>query len=381
MRKRVSIDYLNVTFKMEVPKIVQDKIGNLAESVTFDYDDTLNNDKNQRFKFLSFLGIRMDSLKVGGGRYGYPFSASSDGFLIAWKPEGVLYSLSGAGCEKYRVTERLKEILEYVYENGGEVTRLDIAVDVVENDVFTITDFDESFTQNLYVSRKKTLKRFQEFSETGELKGYTVYLGNPRADTGTQGNIYLRLYRKDLELKSKSQPLPTWAGEAEIIERYEISINGKRKTRDVVRLILLGKSLIELHSSLLLNMIRFKKQGRNKQKTRWKDDPRWLAFLDNQDVFVSTETKERNLLKTLEWVKTSVLPTLVLLQKGAEEQGLSFDFGSLISNHVLNDDDLNKNQSDIKSRLENLNFEELNELFSVFENKGDIYKIENLRKK
>ncbi len=33
--------------------------------------------------------------------------------------------------------------------------------------------------------------------------GQTVYLGNSRVDAGSKGNIYLRAYRKDLELKTR----------------------------------------------------------------------------------------------------------------------------------------------------------------------------------
>ncbi len=50
----------------------------------------------------------------------------------------VLYSLSGQACSIYDVTnpEKLVKILNYIKENAGWVSRIDIALDVADNTVF-----------------------------------------------------------------------------------------------------------------------------------------------------------------------------------------------------------------------------------------------------
>ncbi len=70
----------------------------------------------------------------------------------------------------------------------------------------------------------------------GHLVGQTVYLGNSRADAGSKGNIYLRAYRKDLELKNKGAKTPTY----KVLKVLNVlRFIGGKKTEAVVSEILL----------------------------------------------------------------------------------------------------------------------------------------------
>ena len=96
-----------------------------------------------------------------------------------------------------------------------------------------------------------------------------MYFGKSRADVGSKGNVYLRAYRKDLELISKGEQLPAWADGCDTIERFELSFNGRTKTELVRREIIARKGeLLPLHLALLADVVTFKvpPQGKDKKK-------------------------------------------------------------------------------------------------------------------
>lgn len=331
MKKVVTVDYLNVSAQN-----LGDPMGVLDS-------------------FLTFLQVDARDLKQGRGRYGYPSSFLGEGVLVGYSDTSFLVSLSGFGCQTYNVTSRLVDILEQIQEFDGKVTRLDIAMDVVGNDVFTMEDVNDALEAGDFVSRKKRIEYYKSKKGKGGLLGSTIYIGNPRMDAGSSGNVYLRLYRKDLELKSKGQPLPDWA-EGGDIERFEVSINGKKKTADVVKAILEGVDLKDLHSNLLLSLIRFKKPGRASQKSRWQDDQRWLEFLEDNKVFDFKNEKEKKLAKTLEWLKTSVFPTLAVVVAGAREKGIEIDLNQFFESEIGG---VNQNQALTLSLIQEMEVEDL----------------------
>jgi len=177
-----------------------------------------------------------------------------------------------------------------------------------------------------FTSKKRRFNVISEKDGAGHLVGQTVYLGNSRADAGSKGNIYLRAYRKDLELKNKGAKTPTWAQGSESIERFEISIGGKKKTEAVVSEILADDGSIEqVHSRLLANLITFRIADKSDgNKSRWDIDEKWLAFLQGAEALQISEAQTKTIFSMLDWMNKSVLPSLAFISELSKEKKIDF---------------------------------------------------------
>lgn len=312
--RNMSIDYLNVVFPA--------------------YSDGLYDESGAFvgvFDFASVLGIDMDDLEDGNGVYGYTSSKRGDGVLVAWtdNSSSVLYSLSGRACSLYDVTvpEKLVNILNYVRNKSGWISRLDIALDVADNTVFPLSKMIEKLENQEFTSKKRRFNRFDERDASGNLLASTVYFGKSRADSGTKGNLYLRAYRKDLELISKGGGIPDWAKGCERLERFEISINGKVKTNPVCDEILATGGILEsVFLGLLSGIVRFKDrpQGEDKKKSRWPDDENWLLFLKEHQAIQVSNKPNKSLYSTLGWLTKSVIPVISALADVSKENHIDF---------------------------------------------------------
>lgn len=313
-KRNLSVDYLNVVFPA--------------------YSDGLYNDSGEfvgAFDFASVLGVDMADLEDGKGVYGYTTSKRGDGVLIAWTDDSssVLYSLSGRACSLYDVTvpEKLVKIINSVRKNGGWISRLDIALDVADNTVFPLSQMIEKLENQEFTSKKRRFNRFDERDSSGNLLASTVYFGKSRADSGTKGNLYLRAYRKDLELVSKGGGIPDWAKGCERLERFEISINGKARTNSVCDEILATGGLLEsVHLGLLGGIVRFKDRpaGEDKKKSRWPDDENWLLFLKEHQAIQVSNKPSKSLYSTLGWLSQSVIPVISALAEVSKENHIDF---------------------------------------------------------
>jgi hypothetical protein len=336
----VSIDYLNVVF---------------TSDLIWDGDEVVS----PRFAFLDFLGLDLvsGSFSEGKGIYGYNESVRSDGVIIAWKADNssILYSFSGIGCARLGLSDKdfLVKVMKYIEQNGGWISRIDIALDVANNTIFPLSKMIEKLENQEFTSKKRRFNRFDERDATGNLLGSTVYFGKSRADVGSKGNVYLRAYRKDLELISKGEQLPAWADGCDTIERFELSFNGRTKTELVRREIIARKGeLLPLHLALLADVVTFKvpPQGKDKKKSRWEVDQSWLNFLSQQKA-TQHELKEpepglNDIKSMLSWLHRSVAPSLSLLAKISEEKDI--DFWKILQNetHLR---ELNYQQESLKS--------------------------------
>lgn len=336
----VSIDYLNVVF---------------TSDLIWDGDEVVS----PRFAFLDFLGLDLvsGSFSEGKGIYGYNESVRSDGVIIAWKADNssILYSFSGIGCARLGLSDKdfLVKVMKYIEQNGGWISRIDIALDVANNTIFPLSKMIEKLENQEFTSKKRRFNRFDERDATGNLLGSTVYFGKSRADVGSKGNVYLRAYRKDLELISKGEQLPAWADGCDTIERFELSFNGRSKTELVRREIIVKKGeLLPLHLALLADVVTFKvpPQGKDKKKSRWEVDQSWLNFLSQQKA-TQHELKEpepglNDIKSMLSWLHRSVAPSLSLLAKISEEKDI--DFWKILQNetHLR---ELNYQQESLKS--------------------------------
>lgn len=354
----VSIDYLNVVF-------TSDQIWDGNEVAS------------PRFAFLDFLGLDLvdGSFSEGKGIYGYNESVRSDGVIVAWKADNssILYSFSGIGCARLGLSDKdfLVKVMEYIGKKGGWISRIDIALDVANNTIFPLSKMIEKLENQEFTSKKRRFNRFDERDASGNLLGSTVYFGKSRADVGSKGNVYLRAYRKDLELISKGEQLPAWSNGCDTIERFELSFNGRSKTEIVRREIIDRKGeLLALHLGLLADVVTFRvpPQGKDKKKSRWEVDQSWVNFT-NQQKATQYEQKEEfgldDIKSMLNWVHHSVAPSLSLLAKISEEKDI--DFWKILQNEA-NFRELSYKQEYLKSHksVEKLESEKLEDMLNGF---------------
>lgn len=336
----VSVDYLNVVFE-------SDPIWNGDEVIS------------PRFAFLDFLGLDLvdGSFSEGKGIYGYNESVRSDGVIVAWKnnASGILYSFSGIGCARLGLSDKdfLVKVMKYIEQNGGWISRIDLALDVANNTIFPLSKMIEKLENQEFTSKKRRFNRFDERDAGGNLLGSTVYFGKSRADVGSKGNVYLRAYRKDLELIYKGEQLPSWAKGCDTLERFELSFNGRSKTEIVRKEIIDRKGeLVALHLAFLADVVTFRvpPQGKDKKKSRWEVDQSWLNFISQKEA-TQYELKENeiglnDIKSMLNWLHHSVAPSLSLLAKISEEKDI--DFWKILQNEA-NFRELNYKQECLKS--------------------------------
>lgn len=334
--KVLSVDYLNVVFNYN--------------------DDVSEVDEEMIFGFAEFLELDLGNLKEGNGVYGYEKSLRGNGILIAWRAsETVLYSFSGSACADlmFSLDDYLKAVLERIKSAHGWVSRIDIALDIADNTIFPLNYFIKKLEKLEYTSKKRRFNVISEKDGAGNPVGQTVYLGNARADSGSKGNIYLRVYRKDLELKSRGAQIPKWAQGSNSIERFEISAGGKKKTDKIVSAIIEDDGALEnVFFGLLSGMITFKIKDKNDDnKARWKTDRKWAAFLKNTRALQFRELPDKTIISTLDWLNKSVVPSLAFLSTLSKEKKV--DFMKILKNAIDKKIVLSPAQEKMRDELEN----------------------------
>lgn len=346
-KRNLCVDYLNIVFQFN--------------------DDVLKKDSKLSYRFADFLELDLESMDEGGGVYGYEKSLRGDGILIAWRDSStILYSFSGSACANLSLSEkdRLKMILEYVKSANGWVSRLDIALDVANNTIFPLDYFIRKLESLEFTSKKRRYNVISEKDGAGNPVGQTVYLGNARADSGSKGNIYLRAYRKDLELKSKGAETPTWAKGSETIERFEISLSGRKKTDTVVSEIISdGGSLESVHLRLLAGMITFKEVGFDSNKSRWEIDEKWRAFLQRAKALQISEQPSKTISSMLDWLNKSVMPSLAFVSELSKEKDV--DFVEILKEVMNRENELSAHQKRIKNELKDVKADNFRKLLQI----------------
>ena len=104
---------------------------------------------------------------------------------------------------------RWVDVFQLLVAYGGvNFTRLDLALD----DYDGVVDFDkikQKLADGHYRSFRKTYNIVKTSNSKQSPLGETIYIGNARADNGSQGNVYARFYDKRAQYLAKNQLFPT----------------------------------------------------------------------------------------------------------------------------------------------------------------------------
>ena len=228
----------------------------------------------------------------------------------------------------------LREFVKCIKEYG-HITRLDLAVDDIGTNYYSLPELHDLFSADLYVSRFRSWKEVREY---GKYSGHTIYFGSRTS------SIMLRIYDKQAEQNKKllSADMPpleyTWV-------RWELELKRER-AQQVMELILQGIDISFLTMGILTNYLRIINND-SPRKDRCTVSEKWNAFIDGiGKVSLYCSEPEKTIDDNKRWLTRQVAPTLAKVVMA----DASFDFIEFLIDNGFNR--LTPNQLEILSALQ-----------------------------
>lgn len=292
--------------------------------------------RSQTFDKGIFRVLKLDlkDFEETPARYFYNAGATFNGYVnVYWNDEEtpahpnssntMTVQITGQGCTD--LAERFdndflaifKAIREY--DKTIKFTRIDIALDDAKETV-PFSKIETKLKRGHYRSIKRTYNIVKTSNQNQENKAMTIYIGNHRADNGSRGNVYLRMYDKKAQYEAKNLlPPPEFRNSW---QRYEI-VYSKQFAQKVVKEFLDGKTVEEIFKTSLRQLLELLVPSKSdSNKSRWKVVKYWEDFLKISDKFdFTTAERDLTIAETLEWIRASVLPSLALLEAIGDEKG------------------------------------------------------------
>lgn len=322
------IDFL--TFTMDI---------STDDEIETEFYKGTGNDINIAINFLNeAFGISVDDMETGHNANNFNTGLTIGGFFKIFYND--LYkeiksksttkvaqiTFTGQGCTwLYDLMPDNYKILNTVFENAKNITRIDIAFDsFYKEDIINLDDMIAKLDDYSYTSQKRSHKIFKESDSEANIYSKGFYLGS----SSTKNSYYLRCYDKLSQYKSKNQLIPDVAKESGRWERFEISFNGKVSAGLVVEDFLFNpdyqNNMDKLFKSVMAQAVTFRdkaytKTGKlrsEKHKERWKVSQFWTDYLNNTPAYkFSSISRDPNFVSTLGFISNSVMPTLRLLDE------------------------------------------------------------------
>lgn len=209
----------------------------------------------------------------------------------------------------------LRELLKSIRNLGGKISRLDLAVDDVGCQFFTVDEVADLHYKNRVVTKTRT---FEMIKSDRDMKntGSTVYFGNRKSD------IMLRVYDKQLEQKGKLQTalngaeIPPWV-------RWELELKSDRAI-SAVDSIISGMDLGEVVVGILSHYIRFIELN-NSNRSRCSIMNKWQSFIDGiKPLKLSFPAREKTMADKENWIDKQCAPTIyaILIHHGGDMESL-----------------------------------------------------------
>lgn len=278
---------------------------------------------------LLLLGLNAGELKENDfGGMGYVSSAFIlDGGRLFWhadRPEmGIHVRLNPSSLELTGFTAL--GILNYALDQGGKITRLDIAFD----DLGGLLDMQQMY-EKLLAGAVTT-----RFRKVARVQGVKIGSNKPIGDTINIGarasQSFVRIYDKKREQEAKGKDvskIDNWT-------RVELELKGEKAhmfsgllagtATDIT-----GGKAGELCVNLLYGLLDFKEVNTDDDnKTRWETSPWWYEFLRaERKLKLSLPPPEKSIETAKGWVRLQVAPTLAMIILSLDDaKGVSgYDF-------------------------------------------------------
>lgn len=197
-------------------------------------------------------------------------------------------------------TTVLRELLVRINELG-HITRLDLAIDDIGAEYYTLSELHDIFSSHMYVSRFRTWKEFVSYRHD-YVSGHTIYFGSRTS------SIMLRIYDKQMEQNEKLIPAGQIPIETPWI-RWELELKSERARRAAEHIIE-GKNIAELTIGVLSNYMRILEYD-NVRKTRCISAQKWDKFIDGiGKLKLYCAKPPKTLENTKTWIIKQVAPSL-----------------------------------------------------------------------
>lgn len=164
----------------------------------------------------------------------------------------------------------MSDLLSCIRSNG-HITRLDLAVDDLGAEFFTLPELSGILASDGFVSRFRKWKELIKRQNGSVCIGHTIYLGS------RSSAIMLRVYDKQLEQNEKLLK----SGESPILQpwvRWELELKEER-AQQTADLLISGLSLNDVTFGILSNYLRLIQRD-NARKDRCSTLPKWELFID-----------------------------------------------------------------------------------------------------
>jgi len=300
----VSIDWLSFTIKEDMTK------ESIVASFGLDMAD-FQSGLNGRYGYKSMIrhtlypvSILYDgnenmgiNVEVTGSAVGYFIESYRNKHTDCPTPFGD-YAYSMDSFANTVLSDLLQDIL-----NMGSITRLDIAIDDLGCNYYSLDELTDIFNHGLYTSKFKKWKLNLEKGKSGTT-GHSIYLGSRTSE------IMFRIYDKRLEQNSKK-------GAGTVSEpwvRWEMELH-KSRANAVAMFLISGNDLASVSIGVLNNYLRLIDRD-NVRDYRCSNSEKWDSFISGiQKVKLCQPIPEKTLEEKKEWVTNQVAPTLAAIYR------------------------------------------------------------------
>lgn len=224
-------------------------------------------------------------------------------------------TMTGQGCRTFEVMGgNWIELFKYFQSNGGEflrIGRIDIAFDDFEGKEITPYDIYPMLRNRHCVTQFRKVNLIDDFEFLGDsigTSGYTITLGR-------RGSNQLQIYDKRLERNAMDE----YDLDTTIWYRYEMRFTDE-KARQVMDFYTASviennsSAFMEYACSLLLSCLDLKVPDLNDDnRSRWKTDPRWVAFLEDvKKIDLNTKHKiDTTIERKINWYDKNMASTVI----------------------------------------------------------------------
>lgn len=332
-------DFEQLTTEQIIDYYMQHQIAENGLLATIDYlEFTVFVDKEQddiagaeRTTAEEILLIPFDQfMLLPQGMNGYPMRlkwAASTLFICygAGGRQGVHVVLSGSGCRAYHSTVGdLLYLILRIEQHGGKVTRLDIAVDDLKSQYFSISELVEYYQRGEVVSRWKTMEQqYKSDIETQVNVKECLYFGSLKSD------CFLRVYNKSVEQMYREQAtIDQIAAVQNPWIRWELVLK-RGSALGVQRLIMQRMPLGEIWAGIMANYFRLvDKDEFDKNRSRWATKEKWIHFTGTAEpLHLKMYPDKRDLSTIRQWLQNQVMPSLATLKEA--DQSLDWIVSSI----------------------------------------------------
>lgn len=223
--------------------------------------------------------------------------------------------LTGQGCREFENYSTINwiQLFDFMKQNNGNFTRLDIAIDDFNNR-YNVNMIIKAFKEDRLISRIRTIEINKKYNnDYSNMIMNSLYLGS------MSSRLSINIYDKKLERESENKisTVKTWT-------RTELRLK-REYSNQLVDVILLGHyDLGKLIKSILKKHMKIIQRNNRKNKSRVPEIKWWSDFLKSvEGLQLSLEAPDKTIEKSKAWIKKSVSATLATIK---EADPLNFNY-------------------------------------------------------